>query len=135
MLLAKQVSLTNVVALHGVSLAGERRRGADPKRLPVWVWWRLLRTGRIGHRHHGEPDTSHDLFEHCSLPFLPGQALGMRDDSMSARARRKFQTDPLPGRGQSMCARCGAQHRQACDTGSGGWTRIEDSWVVDQRVG
>src|SRR4051794_22809547 len=80
MLLAEQVSLTNVVALHGVSLAGERRRGADPKRLPVWVWWRLLRTGRIGHRHHGEPDTSHDSFEHCSLPFLSGQALGMRDD-------------------------------------------------------
>ena len=22
-----------------------------------------------------------------------------------------------------------------CDTGSGRWTRIEDSWVVEQRVG
>src|SRR5215207_5261171 len=98
MLLAKQVSLTNVAALHRISLAGERRRGADPKRLPVWVSRRLLRTGPIGHRHHGKSDTSHDLFEHYSLPFLPGQALGMRDDSMSAWARRKFQTDPQGSR-------------------------------------
>src|SRR4029079_16064208 len=68
MLLAQQVSVTNVAALHRVSLASERRRGANPERMAGRVLWRLMRTGGIGHRHHDKPDINCYLFEHCFPP-------------------------------------------------------------------
>src|SRR3954468_1683831 len=68
-------------------------------------------------------------------PRRPSGALGQRGPL--GPAPRRF--GPLAAHGEQAGLRgrplSVASCNQGSDTGSGRWTRIEDSWVVEQRVG